>query len=146
MFCYTKLFILEPIICFIGKWLFKLKSVDGGDDGRRYITSWTKLSTASTDDWAVDWHMLENECNEKIKALKTDKQSYPTLIKAYLHGDKDKFVMIWETKKIASDVNTQWDAGCSLKESEYEKMITICDQKDYQPFHLHKHTNRFIRR
>ena len=141
----VKLFILEPIICFIGKWVSKLKSVAGADDGR-YITAWESLSAASTDDWNVKDDLTKEQCEEKLGNLTLDKQSYPTQIRAYLLNEAVKYVMIWEIKKVASDVNTQWEASCSLPESMFEDKITECEQKGYQVFHVHKDTNRFIRR
>ena len=50
------------------------------------------------------------------------------------------------TKKVASEANTQWDAGCSLTSKEFEKKKTDCATLGYQVFHVHKHTNRFINR
>ena len=141
----VKLFILEPIICFIDKWVSKLKFVAGANDGR-YITAWESLSAASTDDWNVKNDLTKEECKEKLNDLKLDKLSYPTQIRAYFHNEENKYVMIWETKKVASDVNTQWEASCSLTESMFEDKITKCEQKGYQVFHVHKDTNRFIRR
>ena len=90
--------------------------------------------------------MSKKSCDELLKDFKEDKKRYPTLIRAYLHEESEKHVMIWEIKKIASDVNTQWEANCSQTESEYETSIAECDQKDYQLFHFHTHKNRFIRR
>ena len=49
-------------------------------------------------------------------------------------------------KKVASEANTQWDAGCSLTSKEFEKKKTDCADLGYQVFHVHKHTNRFIKR
>ena len=90
--------------------------------------------------------MSTKDCEELLNDFKVGKKRYPTLIRAYLHEESEKHVMIWEIKKIASDVNTQWEANCSLPESEYETRIAECDQKDYPLFHLHTHKNRFIRR
>ena len=90
--------------------------------------------------------MTNSECKDQYQAFKLTKLTYPTQIRAYLHNEVDKYVMIWEIKKVASDVNTQWKAGCSLTESDFETEIKECEKKDYQLFHFHKHTNRFIRR
>ena len=91
--------------------------------------------------------MSKKDCEDQLDDFKSDKKRYPTLIRAYQgREESDKYVMIWEIKKVASDVNTQWKAGCSLTESDFEDEIKECEKKDYQLFHIHKHTNRFIRR
>ena len=90
--------------------------------------------------------MTNSECKDQYQAFKLTKLTYPTQIRAYLHNEVDKYVMIWEIKKVASEANTQWDAGCSLTSKEFEDKKTACANLGYQVFHVHKHTNRFIKR
>jgi hypothetical protein len=90
--------------------------------------------------------MTNSACEDQLTAFKSDRLTYPTQIRAYLYNEVDKYVMIWETKKVASDANTQWDASCSLTSEQFEERKTACDNLGYQVFHVHKHTNRFIKR
>ena len=85
--------------------------------------------------------MTNSQCEDQLQAFKSDKLTYPTQIRAYLYKEVDKYVMIWETKKVASDANTQWDAGCSLTSEQFEQKKTACANLGYQVFHVHKHTN-----
>ena len=88
------------IICLIDKWTAKLKFVAGGNKDR-YTTAWESLSAASTDDWDVRYDMTNSNCEDQLQAFKLDKLTYPTQIRAYLHNEVDKYVMVWETKKVS---------------------------------------------
>ena len=88
------------IICLIDKWTAKLKFVAGGNKDR-YTTAWESLSAASTDDWDVRNDMTNSKCEDQLQAFKLDKLTYPTQIRAYLHNEVDKYVMVWETKKVS---------------------------------------------
>ena len=94
----------------------------------------------------VRYDMTNSKCEDQLQAFKLDKLTYPTQIRAYLHNEVDKYVMIWEKKKVVKDANTQWDASCSLTESEFGKKKTACANLGYQMFDVHKYTNRFIKR
>ena len=91
--------IVGPIFCFIDKWTAKLKFVAGANKDR-YTTAWESLSAASTDDWDVRYDMTNSNCEDQLQAFKLDKLTYPTQIRAYLHNEVDKYVMVWETKKV----------------------------------------------
>ena len=69
--------------------------------------------------------MTDSECQTRLNDIKLDKLTYPTQIRAYLYKEVDKYVMIWETKKVASDANTQWDAGCSLTSEQFEQKKSV---------------------
>ena len=89
--------------------------------------------------------MTKEECEERLSDFRLNKVEYPTQIRAYLHNEVDKYVMIWEKKKVVKDANTHWDAGCSLTSEQFEEKKTACAMLKYQLFHVHKHTNRFIK-
>ena len=44
--------------------------------------------------------MTNSNCEDQLQAFKLDKLTYPTQIRAYLHNEVDKYVMVWETKKV----------------------------------------------
>ena len=45
--------------------------------------------------------MTNSKCEDQLQAFKLDKLTYPTQIRAYLHNEVDKYVMVWETKKVS---------------------------------------------
>ena len=90
--------------------------------------------------------MTDSECQTRLNDIKLDKLTYPTKIRHYLYKDVDKYVMIWEKKKVASDLNTQWKANCSLTSEDFEAEKKECDNLGYQVFDVHEHIDRFIRR
>ena len=90
--------------------------------------------------------MTKEECEERLTDFRLNKVEYPTQIRAYLHNEVDKYVMIWEKKKVASDLNTQWKANCSLTSEDFEAEKKECDNLGYQVFDVHEHIDRFIRR